>query len=80
MKFNILIFLSSLSQVVVPVLSNTKNQSEWTQSLSQDMGRHVHALRTNMLVVSGQVQGKTLLALPAVAERMEEAALEIDQR
>lgn len=67
-----------MSQVVVPVLSNTNNQSEWMQSLSQDMGRHVHALRTSMFVLTGQVQGKTLLALPAVAEGI--TALEIDQR
>lgn len=67
-----------MSQVVVPVLSNTNNQSEWTQSLSQDMGRHVHALRTTMFVLSDQVQGKTLLALPVVAEGI--AALEMDKR
>eukprot|EP00066_Takifugu_rubripes_P027828 XP_011617094.1 PREDICTED: dynein heavy chain 9, axonemal [Takifugu rubripes] len=71
-------FSTVVQQVVVPVLSNTNNQSEWTQSLSQDMGRHVHALRTSMFVLAGQVQGKTLLALPAVAEGI--AALGKDQR
>lgn len=44
------------------------------------MGRHIHALRTNVFVVSGQVQGKTLLAPPAGSERMEQAAIEIDLR
>lgn len=65
---------------MVPLLSNDRNQSKWTQALSQDMGRHVHALRTNVFVVSGQVQGKTLLAPPAGSEKMEQAAIEIDQR
>ena len=67
-------------QVVVPLLSNHRNQSKWTEALSQDVERHVHALRTNVVVVSAQVQGKTLLALPAGSERMEQAALQIDRR
>lgn len=74
------LFFFLLSQVVVPLLLNNRNQSKWTQALSQDMGHHVHALRTNVFVVSGQVEGKTLLAPPAGSERMEQAAIEIDQR
>lgn len=67
-----------LSQVVVPLLSADRNQSKWTQTLSEDVGRHVHALKTNVFVVSGQVQGKTLLAPPAESERVEQTA--IDER
>lgn len=77
---NMSLFVFPLSQVVVPLLSNDRNQSKWTQALSQDMGRHVHALRTNVLVVTGQVQGKTLLAPPAGLERIDQAAIAIDQR
>lgn len=47
------LFFFPLSQVVVPLLSNNKNQSKWTQALSQDMGRHVLTLRTNVFMVSG---------------------------
>lgn len=79
-KINMTLFFFPLSQIVVPLLLNNRNQSKWTQALSQDMGHHVHALRTNVFVVSGQVEGKTLLAPPAGSERMEQAAIEIDQR
>lgn len=74
------LFFFPLSQVVVPLLLNDRNQSKWTQALSQDVGRHVHALKTNVFVVSGQVQGKTLLALPAESERIEQTAIVIDER
>lgn len=67
-----------LSQVVVPLLSADRNQSEWTQTLCEDVGCHVHNLKTNVFVVSGQVQGKTLLAPPAESGRVEQTA--VDER
>lgn len=75
----LLYFLIPL-EVVAPLLSNSRNQSEWPQVVSQDVRRHVHSLKTNVFVVSGQVQGKTLLPLPAGSERVEQAALETDKR
>ncbi|XP_042364236.1 dynein heavy chain 9, axonemal [Plectropomus leopardus] len=73
-------FSALVEEVVAPLLSNRKNHTEWPQVVSQDVLRHVHSLKTNVFVVSGQVQGKTLLPLPTGSERVEQAALETDKR
>ncbi|XP_034563350.1 dynein heavy chain 9, axonemal [Notolabrus celidotus] len=73
-------FSALVEEVVAPLLSNRRNHAEWPQVVSQDIRRHVHSLKTNVFVVSGQVQGKTLLPLPAGSERVEQAALETDTR
>ncbi|TMS22638.1 hypothetical protein E3U43_012903 [Larimichthys crocea] len=73
-------FSALVEEVVAPLLSNSKNHTEWPQVVSQDVRRHVHSLKTNVFVVSGQVQGKTLLPLPAGSERVDQAALETDKR
>uniref|UniRef100_A0A3Q3NPA1 Dynein heavy chain 9, axonemal-like n=1 Tax=Labrus bergylta TaxID=56723 RepID=A0A3Q3NPA1_9LABR len=65
-------FSALVEEVVAPLLSNSRNHAEWPQVVSQDIRRHVHSLKTNVFVVSGQVQGKTLLPLPAGSERVEE--------
>ncbi|KAM7382161.1 hypothetical protein PAMA_012837 [Pampus argenteus] len=73
-------FSALVEEVVVPLLSNSKNHTEWPQVVSQDLRRHVHSLKTHVFMVSGQVQGKTLLPLPAGSERVEQVALETDKR
>ncbi|KAK2885147.1 hypothetical protein Q8A73_021621 [Channa argus] len=73
-------FTALVEEVVTPLLSNTKNHTEWPQVVSQDVLRHVHSLKTNVFVVSGQIHGKTLLPLPAGSERVEQAPLETDKR
>ncbi|XP_030257300.1 dynein axonemal heavy chain 9 [Sparus aurata] len=73
-------FSALVEEVVAPLLSNSRNHTEWPQVVSKDVRRHVHSLKTNVFVVSGQVQGKTLLPLPAGSERVEQAALETDKR
>ncbi|XP_068439704.1 dynein axonemal heavy chain 9 isoform X3 [Clinocottus analis] len=73
-------FSALVEEVVAPLLSNSRNHSDWPQVVTQDVRRHVHSLRTGVFVVSGQVQGKTLLPLPAGCERLEQAALETDKR
>uniref|UniRef100_A0A671VWY7 Dynein axonemal heavy chain 17 n=1 Tax=Sparus aurata TaxID=8175 RepID=A0A671VWY7_SPAAU len=72
-------FSALVEEVVAPLLSNSRNHTEWPQVVSKDVRRHVHSLKTNVFVVSGQVQGKTLLPLPAGSERVEQAALETDK-
>ncbi|XP_056152723.1 LOW QUALITY PROTEIN: dynein heavy chain 9, axonemal [Lampris incognitus] len=72
-------FAALVEEVVVPLLSNGRNHSEWPQVVSQDIRRHVHSLKTNVFVMSGQVKGKTLLPLPLGSERVEQAALERDK-
>ncbi|GAA6225045.1 dynein heavy chain 9, axonemal [Lates japonicus] len=73
-------FSALVEEVVAPLLFNSKNHTEWPKVVSQDVRHHVHSLKTNVFVVSGQVQGKTLLPLPAGSERLEQAALETDKR
>ncbi|XP_030063865.1 dynein axonemal heavy chain 9 [Microcaecilia unicolor] len=63
-------FSALVEEVVIPVLSNEKNHSSWPHVVSQDVMRHVNGLKSNIFVVIGQVQGKTLLPLPAGSERV----------
>ncbi|XP_067860408.1 dynein axonemal heavy chain 9-like [Heptranchias perlo] len=66
-------FSALVDEVVVPVLTNSRNQNSWPQVVSQDVMRHVHSLKSNVFVVVGQVKGKTLLPLPVGAERAADA-------
>ncbi|XP_013068368.2 dynein beta chain, ciliary [Biomphalaria glabrata] len=62
-----------VDEVLVPLLSNDRNHEQWPKVVSQDITRHVHNLKSNVYVVSGQAKGKTLLPLPVGAERVEDA-------
>ncbi|XP_075314376.1 dynein axonemal heavy chain 9 [Odontesthes bonariensis] len=73
-------FSALVEEVVAPLLSNSNNHAQWPRVVSQDIRRHVHSLKTSVVVVSGHVQGKTLLPLPAGSERVEQAALETDKK
>ncbi|CAN9508871.1 unnamed protein product [Ophioblennius macclurei] len=66
-------FSALVEEVVAPLLSNSQNQAEWPQVVSQDIRHHVHSLQNNVLVVSGRVQGRTLLPLPAGSDGAEQA-------
>ena len=55
-------------QVLVPMLTNEKNHEQWPSVVSNDVRRHVHTLKSNVYVVSGQVSGKTLLPFPVGTE------------
>lgn len=57
-----------ISQVLIPLLSNPKNQATWPSVVSQDVLRHAHQLKNNVFVIAGQVKGRTLLPIPAGAE------------
>ena len=63
-------------QVLVPLLSNERNHDHWPNVVSKDVTKHVHNLKGNVYVVSGQAKGKTLLPLPVGAERMHEIELD----
>ncbi|NXA80882.1 DYH9 protein, partial [Thryothorus ludovicianus] len=60
-----------LLQVIVPILTNRKNHQGWPRVVSQDLIHHVHSLKNTVHKVVGQVQGKTLLPLPAGSEGIE---------
>ncbi|KAK2511000.1 hypothetical protein Q9966_016754 [Columba livia] len=65
-----------LGSVIVPILTNKKNHQGWPQVVSQDIVRHVHNLKSTVFTVVGQVDGKTLLPLPAGSEGIEDVDLE----
>uniref|UniRef100_A0A667HU43 Dynein axonemal heavy chain 9 n=1 Tax=Lynx canadensis TaxID=61383 RepID=A0A667HU43_LYNCA len=56
------------SQVVLPVLANEKNHRGWPHVVCQDVQRHAHGLQGDLLVILEQVNGKTVLPLPAGAD------------
>jgi len=47
-------------QVVVPLLSNDRNHDTWPHVVSGDVLRHVHKLKSNVFVVSGQVRPQNI--------------------
>ena len=63
----------------MPLLSNQRNHEQWPAVVSQDVLRHVHSLKSNVFVISGQVKGKTLLPLPVGSDQVSEAC-EADER
>ncbi|XP_074463654.1 dynein axonemal heavy chain 9 isoform X3 [Larus michahellis] len=69
-------FAALVEEVIVPILTNQKNHQGWPQVVSQDLMRHVHSLKSTVFTVVGQVQGKTLLPLPAGSEGIEDIDLE----
>uniref|UniRef100_A0A8C9SNB8 Dynein axonemal heavy chain 17 n=1 Tax=Scleropages formosus TaxID=113540 RepID=A0A8C9SNB8_SCLFO len=72
--------LSTLvEELLVPVMSNSRNHGGWPQVVSQDIKQHVHSLKTSVSVMAGKVRGKTLLPLPVCLERVGQAALEKDK-
>ena len=51
----------------------------WPMVVSRDVMRHVSALKRQMYAVTGEVVGKTFLALPASTEQIEEAMSEYER-
>ncbi|XP_077481740.1 dynein axonemal heavy chain 9 isoform X2 [Stigmatopora argus] len=72
-------FSSLIKEVVAPLWSNSKNQTKWPLVVSQDVTHLIHFIKSNIFVMSGQLQGKTLLPLCAGFESMEHA-LETNHR
>ncbi len=60
-------------------MNNDVNQTSWPSVVTQDIGRHVGALKGDVLTLSGQVKGRTLLPLPPQTESLVEAA-ELEER
>lgn len=63
-------------QVVVPMVGNTKNHKMWPQVVSQDVLKHTGGLKGDVLVLSGQVKGKTFLPLPQQSDMIENTPVE----
>ncbi|RXM32245.1 Dynein heavy chain 11, axonemal [Acipenser ruthenus] len=59
-----------LEKVLLPVLSNKKNNQKWPHFISQDVNRHVENLKSKVSVVKGQVIGRTVLPIPTITDRI----------
>ncbi|XP_059473724.1 dynein beta chain, ciliary isoform X2 [Neocloeon triangulifer] len=62
-----------VDEVFVPLLSNPQNHEAWPIAVGQDVKRHVHALKSTVYQVKGQVSGQTILPMPVGVERVHEA-------
>jgi hypothetical protein len=54
--------------VLLPLIVNQQNHSQWPKVVSDDVLKHVLSLKNQVFVISGQVKGKTLLPLSVNAE------------
>ncbi|OAF71285.1 Axonemal beta dynein heavy chain 17 [Intoshia linei] len=61
-----------IDEVVMPLLSNKKNNQFWPQVVTDDVLKHVHSLKSSVKVIAGQSKGITLLPLPAGAENVQD--------
>ncbi|CAC5422117.1 DNAH [Mytilus coruscus] len=61
-----------VDEVLFPLLSNERNHESWPKVVSEDVVRHVHTLKSDVYVITGQTKGKTLLPLPVGAEKIEQ--------
>ncbi|XP_063098488.1 dynein axonemal heavy chain 9 isoform X2 [Cavia porcellus] len=59
------------SEVVIPVLANEKNHSDWPHMVCQDVRRHAHTLQSDLFVILEQLKGRTFLPLPVGSEKVE---------
>ena len=55
---------------MVPVFKKPENHKEWPKVISNDLNRHVNALKNKTYVITGQMRGKTQLPIPAGAEKV----------
>ncbi|XP_035386791.1 dynein heavy chain 11, axonemal isoform X1 [Electrophorus electricus] len=70
----LLLQLSNIvDKVCLPLLSNKKNHLLWPNVISQDVTQHIESLSNKVSVVKGQVYGKTVLPVPAVAGKTEDS-------
>ncbi|XP_072501166.1 dynein axonemal heavy chain 9 [Notamacropus eugenii] len=68
-----------VAEVVMPILTNEKNHQDWPNAIYQDVRRHIHSLQSDLIVLLGQVKGKTLLPLPVGSENMESVDCESEK-
>ncbi|CAF2140297.1 unnamed protein product [Rotaria magnacalcarata] len=58
-----------VDELLIPILQNPSNNEAWPKVLSQDILRHALGIKNKVHILNGQMKGKTLLPVPAGAER-----------
>ncbi|XP_051791984.1 LOW QUALITY PROTEIN: dynein axonemal heavy chain 11 [Erpetoichthys calabaricus] len=64
---------NAIEKVLVPVLFSQNNHRKWPLFISQDVTRHVENLKNKVAVVKGQYSGRTVLPIPTVTSKIEDA-------
>uniref|UniRef100_A0AAY4DTI1 Dynein, axonemal, heavy polypeptide 9 like n=1 Tax=Denticeps clupeoides TaxID=299321 RepID=A0AAY4DTI1_9TELE len=67
-----------ISEVLLSLLSNCKNHVGWPRVLVEDVTRHIEKLKSEVVTLRGQAQGRTLLPLPLCVERTNQKQLSPD--
>ena len=67
-------------QILLPLFSNKYNNVQWPQVVSEDIIRHIRNLKSGVYVLSGQVKGKTLLPLPVGMEKVNDNAINSNEK
>ena len=62
------------------MFSNSKNQTQWPKVVSNDLSLHINKLKNKTQIISGKVQGKTKLPIPAGADRISEQDLRMAEK
>ncbi|KAM7121693.1 dynein axonemal heavy chain 11 [Molossus nigricans] len=60
-----------LDEILVPVLSNRNNHKSWSCFISQDMERHIEAMKHQMHIFRGKMLRRTLLPIPTIVGKMD---------
>uniref|UniRef100_A0AAY4DT71 Dynein heavy chain 11, axonemal n=1 Tax=Denticeps clupeoides TaxID=299321 RepID=A0AAY4DT71_9TELE len=66
---------SYMLYVLLSLLSNCKNHVGWPRVLVEDVTRHIEKLKSEVVTLRGQAQGRTLLPLPLCVERTNQKQL-----
>ncbi|KAE8580906.1 hypothetical protein XENTR_v10024588 [Xenopus tropicalis] len=59
---------ASAEQVLLTILSNPKNYTEWPRVILQDIRGHIENLKCKVINLQGLVSGKTYLPMPTIPE------------
>ncbi|KAM4697873.1 dynein axonemal heavy chain 11-like [Rhinophrynus dorsalis] len=61
-----------ISEVLLAILSNPRNYTDWPRVVLQDVRSHVEKLKCKVLNVQGLVSGRTFLPMPTFPEYLDE--------
>uniref|UniRef100_A0A6I8NYC7 Dynein axonemal heavy chain 11 n=1 Tax=Ornithorhynchus anatinus TaxID=9258 RepID=A0A6I8NYC7_ORNAN len=68
--FSCFLNLSTILQVLVPILTNKKNHALWPRFISQDLEHHMEILKNKIHIVRGLVLGRTFLPIPSIIRKI----------
>lgn len=57
-----------LFQMMLPTVSSNTNSRMWPQVVTHDVAKHTGVLKSNVLVLYGEVKGRTLLPFSPQSE------------